>query len=393
MRHDSGGRMVAVADDLSGAAETAIALGVRGSRSVVVLDGADAEAPVVVFDVDTRAAPPAVAAAAVTAALGRVRTGDRLFKKIDSLLRGNIAAEIATLTEHGYGVALTPALPVARRVVRQGVLYVDGVPLADSEAWRAERATPPRTVRDAVGEAELLGLAMVRDPAALREAFTAAAGAPRVLVCDCETDADLDAIARAAQGVPGLALAGSGGLAAAIGRLHPVPDDQAPAPAARAMPVLVVVGTAEPVAVEQVARLSGATVHSLDPGALAAGGVALPPPDGLTVLRVAPGRLDPRRAPAVAAGLAQTAVAALTGPAALVVLGGETARRVLEALGVDRLEPLGEIHHGAVLSRLPGGRLVVTRPGSFGGPDSLARIVRALRTPETHPAAQPAGLQ
>ncbi|WP_431904563.1 4-hydroxythreonine-4-phosphate dehydrogenase PdxA [Amycolatopsis thermoflava] len=402
MEHDSGGRMIAIADDLSGAAETAIALGVRGSRSVVVLGAAEVDAPVVVLDLDTRTAPPAAAAGAVRAALGRVRPGDRLFKKIDSLLRGNIAAEIAALTDHGYGVALTPALPVAHRVVREGVLSVDGVPLADSDAWRAERAIPPRTVRDAVGEAELLALSVVRDSAALAEAFTSAVVAKRVVICDAETDADLEAIARAAREVPGLALAGSGGLAAAIGRLQPAvrddPGSAAGESGSPAGPVLIVAGTAAPVAIEQIARLTGVTVRSLDPDTLAAGGVDVPPPAGVTVLRVDPAaRLDPRRGPAVAAGLARSAVAALAKPGAertgLVVLGGETARRALDALGVDRLEPIEEIHHGAVLSRLPGGRLVVTRPGSFGGPDSLVQIVRALRTSETQPTAEPAGLQ
>ncbi|TLF56227.1 hypothetical protein FE391_39555, partial [Nonomuraea sp. KC401] len=63
----------------------------------------------------------------------------------------------------------------------------------------------------------------------------------------------------------------------------------------------------------------------------------------------------------------------------LVLTGGETARRVLDALGVREMVPVGQVHHGAVHSRTPDGRSVVTRPGSFGGPDSLLRIAAHLR--------------
>ncbi|MEV1177987.1 nucleotide-binding domain containing protein [Nonomuraea sp. NPDC049784] len=62
------------------------------------------------------------------------------------------------------------------------------------------------------------------------------------------------------------------------------------------------------------------------------------------------------------------------GPADLILTGGETARRVLDALGVRELIPLDQVHHGAVHSRTPEGHSVVTRPGSFGDVDSLLRI-------------------
>ena len=65
-------------------------------------------------------------------------------------------------------------------------------------------------------------------------------------------------------------------------------------------------------------------------------------------------------------------------PHDLVLIGGETARRTLDALGVAELEPIAQIHHGAVQCRTPDGRRVTIRPGSFGGPDSLKQIVEAL---------------
>ena len=63
-------------------------------------------------------------------------------------------------------------------------------------------------------------------------------------------------------------------------------------------------------------------------------------------------------------------------PVDLVLTGGETARRTLDALGVTTLEPIAQVHHGAVQCRTPDGRRVTIRPGSFGGPDGLVEIVR-----------------
>ncbi|MYS69560.1 4-hydroxythreonine-4-phosphate dehydrogenase, partial [Streptomyces sp. SID5926] len=83
------------------------------------------------------------------------------------------------------------------------------------------------------------------------------------------------------------------------------------------------------------------------------------------------------------------AVAALPGRPDLVLTGGETARRVLDAAGVTMLWPVGEIHHGAVHSRTADGRSVVTRPGSHGGPDSFLHIAAALRPSLPSPPASP----
>jgi uncharacterized protein YgbK (DUF1537 family) len=93
--------------------------------------------------------------------------------------------------------------------------------------------------------------------------------------------------------------------------------------------------------------------------------------------------VQPRYAAAVAAGLAR-AVAEVAGAAdALVLTGGETARAVLDRLEVTELRPLVQVHHGAVISAGSTGQLVATRPGSFGGPDSLLTLVQAVQAVHT----------
>ncbi|MFF5584205.1 four-carbon acid sugar kinase family protein [Streptomyces hygroscopicus] len=690
----TGRMLLAIADDLSGAAETAAALHSRTTRSRVLLVGRSGEgdggapaasrprrpgegdggaptaahpphpgegdggAPAAahpphghndalaasrpphpgeatVLDLDSRYRPAAEAAEAVRDAL-RLSSpdGDTLvLKKIDSLLRGNLAAEIGALAEDGAGVVLAPALPVGGRVVRSGVVYVNGVALHESDAWRLEATPAPRSIAEALDGLPTtpIPLSTVRAPGHwLLSALRTATDDGRVAVCDAETDADLDAIVEASLAVgPRLRLVGSGGLALALGRrlaatpsptvtraatlaprsttpgtatsaltsttpgatnqapvrdtasranpaspgpgtaapaatppspsttptaatpapprdtaAHaatrattnttpgatnqaPPPDTAAPAnppppgpdtashttppspgPDTGALPatppspspgrrVLVVVGTAEPAAVEQIRRLveDGAIHHPLPLDALMADGppVRLPPMTApVTVVSLsapsgpppaapgpatphtptaapAPGAAafpSPRPAPEATArgplsaatppsgggaddrtepdrmgpnptgpncagpdptephlrepdragpdlrepdpagpdhtepdrgpdrgperpsarrlvhGLARAvrdAVAAHPGALDLVLTGGETARRVLDALAVTELDPVGQVHHGAVHLSTPDGRSVVTRPGSFGDPDSLRHIVQALR--------------
>ncbi|MEU4893839.1 four-carbon acid sugar kinase family protein [Streptomyces sp. NPDC044780] len=269
----TGRRLVAIADDLSGAAETAAALDSRTTRSHVVLvgngegggrervdgervrrkgvdreevdrervrrkgvdregagrEGAAALRPpdpgeAIVLDLDSRYRPAAEAAEAVRDAL-RLSSpgGDTLvLKKIDSLLRGNLAAEVAALAEDGAGVVLAPALPVAGRVVRSGVVHIDGVALHEGDTWRSETTPAPRSIADALGGLPTTPIPLTTVRASghsLLSALRTATDDGRVAVCDAETDADLTAIVEASLAAgPRLRLVGSGGLALALGR-------------------------------------------------------------------------------------------------------------------------------------------------------------------------------
>ncbi|MFE4060430.1 four-carbon acid sugar kinase family protein [Streptomyces sp. NPDC059096] len=410
-------RVLALADDLSGAAETAAVLG-RPARIVLgpAATGPPAPGEALVVDLDTRQLDPAAAATAVREALRGAGPGTVLMKKTDSLLRGNLAAETAAYAEGATALVIAPALPVAGRTVRDGVVHLHGIPLHATDAWRAEpRPAPPSVAAALAGTRTApVPLAVVRGPGTeLTERLRALALAGHRPVCDAETDADLDAIAAAALRLgPGVRLMGTGGLAAALGRLlgtgadhgagdargagagaspgapptgDPAPDGPSAGPGRTvARPLLVVVGTAEPAAVAQIAQLVavGARHTALRAELLAAPGACLPltvDPGAVTVVSVDHTHgVRTGAARRVVAGLART-VAAAPGAADLVLTGGETARRVLDALCLTHLRPVGQIHHGAVRSLASDGRTVVTRPGSYGDTGSLLLIARALR--------------
>ena len=215
--------VLALADDLSGAAETAAALLSPALRADIALaDSAAAHdahnaqngARALVIDLDTRQSGPDRAAAAISRALAQHGRGDpQVLVKIDSLLRGNLAATVPAV---GPAV-FAPALPVGGRTVVDGVVRVHGVPLHETTAWGAENDPPPTSVAAAVAApCRLISLAEVRsDP---RAAIAESLAAERVPVCDAETDSDLDAVVTAALALPVVGLIGSGGLAAAVGR-------------------------------------------------------------------------------------------------------------------------------------------------------------------------------
>jgi uncharacterized protein YgbK (DUF1537 family) len=375
--------VVIVADDLSGASEAAATFLLRTTRISIVLDtlaAAPSTARVVAVDTGSRGLTPAEAAITVKQAVG---AGTPLLKKIDSLLRGNLAAEVATLRDMlGATPIIATALPAAGRTVVGGVPLIGGIPLVETGLWHAERRRAPATVADAFAPLATVAvpLAVVRSG----ELAEALAG-NRIPVCDAETDEDLDAIYAAARSwtVRPL-LVGSAGLVAAAARALPAdrPTDRPePTPYSRNHRVLVVAGTSAPsfpiqlaVAkphVDEVVRVVPADLLANSPqwtDRLRAAGTAVVTIDGA---------IDHSLSPELVRRLADAVAPIADDGRALILTGGETARAVLDRLGVRHLRPVSECE-GAVVSVTDDGRVVATRPGSFGGPASLAGLVRTV---------------
>lgn len=147
--------LVVIADDLSGAAESAAGfLSRSGAVSLRLRPGAQDGSDVTVFDLHSRRSDPAQAGRDVRTVLHSA-AGFAVVKKIDSLLRGNIAAEVAELTRDGSPVIVAAGLPALGRMVRDGVPLVDGVPLHATSLWRAETMQPPHSIAEVLGDSVL----------------------------------------------------------------------------------------------------------------------------------------------------------------------------------------------------------------------------------------------
>lgn len=394
--------LAVLADDLTGAAESAAQAFSRTTRVEVWL-GAYQPTPgpavpdVVCVDTDSRQARGRKAAARALRGTAGLRSAGLLVKKVDSLLRGDIGAEVAALAaDLGVVPVVATALPAAGRTVVDGIPLVAGAPLRETDLWAAETGRAPARVGDvfAPRRARVVPQHVVAaGVTATVEALQAAIDAGAVPVCDSATDADLDVVARAATiAVERPLLVGSAALVGAATRLLPQRSTGAqtgPAEVPLADTVLVVIGSVAPALRAQLAALGelcDATVL-LDPHELVADpeGAARTVRGRLTGARVALVALDQRapvlsdRTDRICAALADAVAPLVPQYSALVAAGGQTARAVLDRMRVTCLHPVEEISPGAVLSRTAGtGQLVVTRPGSFGSDTSLHGVVERL---------------
>src|SRR3954454_9747157 len=135
MNREADMRWAIIADDLTGAADAAAAYGPTHSSSVILdVESSWPAAEILSINTESRYLTGEEASSAVTSAVGRALGQHRkVFKKIDSLLRGNVGAEVAaTLAQitqgRGKGLAIVaPAFPATGRTTSGGLVHVDGV--------------------------------------------------------------------------------------------------------------------------------------------------------------------------------------------------------------------------------------------------------------------------
>lgn len=387
-----------LADDLTGAVEAAAALLPWARTARVLLGPSPVDLPppemsrlpeAIAVDLDSRERLPSEARGAISPWLQHCGQAPALVK-IDSLLRGNVSATLAELTALGHPTVFAPAHPRMGRVVLNARPLVRNRPLHHVEAWAYENSPAPYSVLDLVPEgtpAAHLSLAVVRS-SSLPHMLAKQLCDGLLVSCDATTERDLRAIASAALPLPRLRLVGTAALAAALGDAltrssTPPKPEEAPPPAAT-KPILIVNGSREATAGEQVALL-----HTLGIVHIAVSS----PPDGarnycdrllcaLTSQPVAAisiaGDFEDRFFPA---DLLASVVAAVLGAGVkidLVVLGGRTSRLILDKLQIRSLAVTRPLGHGAVECHTDSDLRIVTRPGSFGPKDHLRQITDYL---------------
>jgi uncharacterized protein YgbK (DUF1537 family) len=412
-------RWLILADDLTGAADSAIAFARRRVPARVVWGETRPEdhldATTLAYDVATRELGAVDAARRHGAALRRfLHPQARLFKKIDSTLRGHPAEEIAAMLdvmlsrEPALRVVLAPAFPATGRTVYAGEVRVHGVPLPFTEYWPEGRepalANLVNLLESAGVAARNVPLATVRAGPALRsDAFANNSPTGRVVVavCDSESDEDLDRIAAATfdDEVPTFFI-GSAGFAHALAQRASRTSARRTAPQRNepsSCGALVVVGSrsqATRAALAQLVTLTNIHRVSIEPALLGSD------PHSQTNAALAHSIGDSLAAGMdVVVDIAQTvsslnaerpqlvsALARLLGPAArrasaLVATGGETAAAMLARLGVQGIKLLDEIEPGIPLGLTLGEVSIpaVTKAGGFGNEECLKRIISRLR--------------
>ncbi|MDE3197443.1 MAG: hypothetical protein KGN84_13925 [Acidobacteriota bacterium] len=316
------GWTLAIADDLTGALEA----GARFGRAVVStareIPGIP-ECGVLAIDTETRHVTPEEARAVLRELILRaIRHGPAMiYKKTDSTLRGNIAAEFQGMLDAlpEQRIVYVAAYPELGRTVRNGRLFVNGAPVEET-AFNRDPLNPVRSG----SIAELVGRLPVTIP-------------------DAETEEEVRQAAREIlAGHPPPIAAGPAGLAGWLRK-----SVTTGCAAVRIERCLVVNGSLHPASAAQIEAASRTGLF-----------------DGRWVLC----DRDPET---VKAALAKSRFDSLA------VFGGDTAFAIHRGLNFGEFETMGEVLPGVPVSRC-GGLTWITKAGGFGAPELLCDIRRRV---------------
>ncbi|MFW6338815.1 MAG: four-carbon acid sugar kinase family protein [Alkalispirochaetaceae bacterium] len=426
-------RLTLIADDFTGALDTGVQFLTPGRAPrltiwpEVTLPEAVGDSPeerriqeFLIVDTESRFLEPADAAGRVAAVTRELleKGYEPFFKKIDSTFRGNVGAELTAMLDllPYPAVAVVAAVPLNGRTVEGGRVFVNGVPVGESESGR-DPFTPNRssTIREIlqtqttkrIDEITLRDIKRGGETLTRRIERSLREGA-ELLIFDGKSQSDLATLGTALGALDSpLLLAGTSGLARALVSTEGKEAGGGIGTLGSSGRVLIVVGSLMPTTVTQADRLS-----KTEPVATAVidtkGALSGPESELRRLLELARRGIDmkphlllrtsdfgPSQAPFRDAGSVGTseavAVAEFVGRLCreltetqafdtLVLTGGSTALAVVRALEISSLQVVGEVLDGVPLSvgrsNLTGRRYrIITKAGGFGGPDALAQIV------------------
>lgn len=336
-------RLCIIADDLTGALDSAAPFAGRGlSVQVALSPNATAKvaasgAQVIAVSTRSRDGDAGAARAAMAQVMAALPAGVPMLKKIDSRLKGHIAAELAVLNPSRLLVA--PAIPDFGRIQQGGHVQGHGV-------------TQPIPIADALGPL-----------------------ADRALIPDVTSAADMTAALEMA--APGDLLVGARGLAEALA-IRMTGQDQATMVVPRAERSLLVIGSRDPITVEQARRVQASGLATMLPAPLGQADPGAPPPAPHLLVQATAGDVT-RTGAQVAHALARSIHPRLTADRqALLLSGGATAEAVLAHMGIASLRLAGECLPGLPLANA-GEISIIAKSGGFGDADTLVTLLKIFQ--------------
>jgi uncharacterized protein YgbK (DUF1537 family) len=413
--------ILVLADDLTGANDTAIQFVKQGFSSLVIVNAGSADAglfgshDVISVNSDSRRLNPEEAYKVVHKIVKQFEAGFFVYKKVDSVLRGNPGQELGAVMDAldiPLGLA-APSFPANRSVIENGMVS-NGTNAVEVFAGGTGKKT------------ENIPLNEIRNGVDAVTAFINSREGTRVFVADAVTDDDLKIVykASAALARPHV-LSGSAGLANQLacgltcGLTCGLGKAGASVKPAALSPALIIAGTRQGETAAQIEAFSKTFPGSLvrfDVSMAANGNVAacggvenaiagafdeasrrikqnakLPEGKQPCVIAVSSMFAPTEPAGGYAEGDAASAVicealGVLTEKLMdsfefpmLLTTGGDTSLAICRRLGINAIEPLAEICPGIPLGRIAGGlyngHFIVTKSGRFGNPYSLVEII------------------
>jgi uncharacterized protein YgbK (DUF1537 family) len=432
-------RTIILADDLTGANDTAIQFVNQGLSALVITHGDFSAAldldsyDVAAVNSNSRGMNAEDAYHTVRDMVKRLeanRRGYFFYKKIDSVLRGNPGEELtAVMDELDIPLALAaPSFPANRSVMEHGLLSSGGAGAGSGliDAVKVFSGGMSRRVENIPLEEIRRGRRAVAEYIETRNS-----GGVQVFVADAVTGADLKTIYRAAAGLgKPLVLAGSAALAryaagdlaryAARNRGRKKIEEQAAKSAAVESPVfplgehdaaLLIAGTARGETAAQITALSRimpvpiirfrvdmvadgrsedavcAAYHEAAEQMRKKPRLCIVAVESMFRAEILPGSTGGKQVEGDKTGKAiSRALGMLTRKLldefqffVIITTGGDTSLGICRCLGIRGIEPLAEIRPGIPIGKIAGGiykgRYIITKSGRFGDRGSLLEIM------------------
>jgi uncharacterized protein YgbK (DUF1537 family) len=422
------GKLLILADDLTGALDTGVQFARAGHFTVVYLKTGEAggsrrdvpsalnageagDEAVLVLNTDSRHIHAAAAGDRILALETLIKETPYVYKKTDSTLRGHIGAELEALMKAADVPVLPfiPAYPDQGRVTREGRQFLRGVPIDQSDM--AKDPLNPITkssVADIIAVESAVTVRVV--PVGQEPPVKQSDASPEreILVFDAAVNDEMDAIGASLKRAGLLrCTAGCAGFARTLMTLLPLPAKAAGGHTVpdQSAPMLVISGSLNPSSAEQVRCAREAAFPSLTlSSAKLTAGAWLASEEAAALLETARNHLkndricilstsgDLSAEEANAAGGADTIARNLAafaaelmqsyGPVKLFVSGGDTLLALMVFLGFDHIIPIRELESGVVLAyageKTEKQQLLVTKSGAFGNRETIINVAAAL---------------
>jgi D-threonate/D-erythronate kinase len=418
-----GDAVVVVADDLTGAADSAVHF-IPTAGEMLLLDVERTVPEVVQADTSgfalntaSRNLGPREAVHMVSRAVQFLSSLPLrlIYKKMDSQLRGRPGLEIETL-RRGLGLAcafVAPAYPEQGRITKDSVHLVHGIPVAEGEAGKdpvtpVTRSSLPELIAEQAGV--MTSHVYLKDlnqgmEEVYRKIGVLMKKGVQVITFDSVFREHLDMVARLGlDRFPGTLLAGSAGLALSAAALINTDSLRTPPTLPLCRSLLFVCGSASGVLHQQAEALVSLGVC----GEVSIGPESLTDPDrwkalgneaheawakGDLLIRIS---AKPMALPAKGTDKLLSRLAVLVtgllehkGTEGIFLSGGDTARKVLSETNARAIRIKGQACPGMAWGEADGGSLAgaitVTKAGAFGLEQDLVQLYRMLKgAADTH---------
>ena len=421
-------KLAVIADDLTGANDTALQFAKRNINSSVEINFMQSELSedkeVIVADTDSRDLDKQMAYQKVKAICEEMFKYNIkcVYKKIDSTLRGNLGAEIKAVDDvfNPEIVIIAPAYPINQRITIGGYHLLEGKPIELTEIAHAPKTPVKKSYLPAILQEQVNEDIAVVDFKLLRQGVELTSKkihefineGKRWLVCDIIEEENFITLMDAVRGYKNILWVGSAGLAEYLPYFYNWTGNKELSMGKRKGSVLVCAGSVSHTTQNQVQTLLNQREISLvkiDMAKLLENKdvelveksqkineliaqqqnilLATAQSDDDVKKAVAVGRkynlsgkeVSEKIANIIAELIKNIEVNKLSG---MVLTGGDMAVHICRAIGVNSIKVISEIDNGVPLGYIESENLeklfIVTKAGAFGKPDVFIKSIQAI---------------